>query len=101
MNDRRPRSGRLPPRHSQGAQARHGQHGHLAGSHRSRREAPVRAEGTWSADPVRFRYSSPGDSLWIIAEHGTHAGYVRNIQHDPGDSAAGLAGDSVDTRNEN
>jgi deazaflavin-dependent oxidoreductase (nitroreductase family) len=24
-----------------------------------------------------------GDSLWIIAEHGTRAGYVQNIRHDP------------------
>ena len=24
-----------------------------------------------------------GDDFWIIAEHGTRAGYVRNIQHDP------------------
>jgi hypothetical protein len=24
-----------------------------------------------------------GDSFWIIAEHGTRAAYVRNIQHDP------------------
>jgi deazaflavin-dependent oxidoreductase (nitroreductase family) len=24
-----------------------------------------------------------GDSFWIIAEHGTRAGYVRNIRHDP------------------
>jgi deazaflavin-dependent oxidoreductase (nitroreductase family) len=24
-----------------------------------------------------------GDSFWIIAEHGTRAGYVRNIHHDP------------------
>jgi deazaflavin-dependent oxidoreductase (nitroreductase family) len=24
-----------------------------------------------------------GDSFWIIAEHGTRAGYVRNIQRDP------------------
>jgi deazaflavin-dependent oxidoreductase (nitroreductase family) len=24
-----------------------------------------------------------GDSFWIIAEHGTRAGYVQNIQHDP------------------
>jgi hypothetical protein len=24
-----------------------------------------------------------GDSFWIIAEHGTRAGYVRNILHDP------------------
>ncbi len=24
-----------------------------------------------------------GDAFWIIAEHGTRAGYVRNIQHDP------------------
>ena len=24
-----------------------------------------------------------GDSFWIIAEHGTRAGYVRNIQHEP------------------
>lgn len=24
-----------------------------------------------------------GDSVWIIAEHGTQANYVRNIQHDP------------------
>jgi|HubBroStandDraft_3_1064219.scaffolds.fasta_scaffold03207_3 deazaflavin-dependent oxidoreductase (nitroreductase family) len=24
-----------------------------------------------------------GDSFWIIAEHGTRAGYVNNIQHDP------------------
>jgi deazaflavin-dependent oxidoreductase (nitroreductase family) len=24
-----------------------------------------------------------GDALWIIAEHGTRAGYVHNIQHDP------------------
>jgi deazaflavin-dependent oxidoreductase (nitroreductase family) len=24
-----------------------------------------------------------GDSFWIIAEHGSHAGWVRNIQHDP------------------
>ena len=24
-----------------------------------------------------------GASFWIIAEHGTRAGYVRNIQHDP------------------
>ncbi len=24
-----------------------------------------------------------GDSFWIIAEHGTRTGYVRNIQHDP------------------
>ncbi|MGH3846761.1 MAG: nitroreductase/quinone reductase family protein [Pseudonocardiaceae bacterium] len=24
-----------------------------------------------------------GDSFWIIAEHGTRAGYVRNIAHDP------------------
>ena len=24
-----------------------------------------------------------GDSFWIIAEHGTRAGWVRNIRHDP------------------
>jgi deazaflavin-dependent oxidoreductase (nitroreductase family) len=24
-----------------------------------------------------------GDTFWIVAEHGTKAGYVRNIQHDP------------------
>jgi hypothetical protein len=24
-----------------------------------------------------------GNSFWIIAEHGTRAGYVRNIDHDP------------------
>jgi deazaflavin-dependent oxidoreductase (nitroreductase family) len=24
-----------------------------------------------------------GDSFWIIAEHGSRAGYVRNIRHDP------------------
>jgi deazaflavin-dependent oxidoreductase (nitroreductase family) len=24
-----------------------------------------------------------GDSFWIIAEHGTRAGWIRNIQHDP------------------
>jgi deazaflavin-dependent oxidoreductase (nitroreductase family) len=24
-----------------------------------------------------------GDSFWIIAEHGSRAGYVKNIQHDP------------------
>jgi deazaflavin-dependent oxidoreductase (nitroreductase family) len=24
-----------------------------------------------------------GDSFWMIAEHGTRAGYVHNIQHDP------------------
>jgi deazaflavin-dependent oxidoreductase (nitroreductase family) len=24
-----------------------------------------------------------GEDFWIIAEHGTRAGYVRNIQHDP------------------
>jgi deazaflavin-dependent oxidoreductase (nitroreductase family) len=24
-----------------------------------------------------------GDSFWIIAEHGTRAGWVRNIEHDP------------------
>ncbi|MGH3212016.1 MAG: nitroreductase/quinone reductase family protein [Trebonia sp.] len=24
-----------------------------------------------------------GDSFWIIAEHGTRAGYVHNIEHDP------------------
>jgi len=24
-----------------------------------------------------------GDSFWIIAEHGTRAGYVNNIEHDP------------------
>ncbi|MPY96197.1 MAG: DUF385 domain-containing protein, partial [Acidimicrobiia bacterium] len=24
-----------------------------------------------------------GDSFWIIAEHGTRAGCVRNIRHDP------------------
>jgi deazaflavin-dependent oxidoreductase (nitroreductase family) len=24
-----------------------------------------------------------GDSFWIIAEHGTRAGYVQNIRHDP------------------
>jgi len=24
-----------------------------------------------------------GEEFWIIAEHGTRAGYVRNIQHDP------------------
>jgi hypothetical protein len=24
-----------------------------------------------------------GDSFWVIAEHGTRAGYVHNIQHDP------------------
>jgi deazaflavin-dependent oxidoreductase (nitroreductase family) len=24
-----------------------------------------------------------GDRLWIVAEHGMKAGYVRNIQHDP------------------
>ena len=24
-----------------------------------------------------------GDSFWIIAEHGTRAGYVHNIRHDP------------------
>jgi deazaflavin-dependent oxidoreductase (nitroreductase family) len=24
-----------------------------------------------------------GDTFWIVAEHGLHADYVRNIQHDP------------------
>jgi F420H(2)-dependent quinone reductase len=24
-----------------------------------------------------------GNTFWMIAEHGTRAGYVRNIQHDP------------------
>ena len=24
-----------------------------------------------------------GDTFWIVTEHGTHADYVRNIQHDP------------------
>lgn len=24
-----------------------------------------------------------GDTFWIVAEHGTQAGYVRNIRHDP------------------
>ncbi|MGH3394544.1 MAG: nitroreductase/quinone reductase family protein [Streptosporangiaceae bacterium] len=29
-----------------------------------------------------------GSSFWIIAEHGSRAGYVRNIQHDPRPGAA-------------
>jgi deazaflavin-dependent oxidoreductase (nitroreductase family) len=24
-----------------------------------------------------------GDAFWIVAEHGRHAAYVRNIEHDP------------------
>jgi deazaflavin-dependent oxidoreductase (nitroreductase family) len=24
-----------------------------------------------------------GDTFWIVAEHGTRAGYVRNLRHDP------------------
>ena len=38
---------------------------------------PARSAGFRSATAVR------ADSFWIIAEHGTRAGYVHNIQHDP------------------
>ena len=43
---RRLRCSRMPLRHSQCSQVRHGQHRHYAGGHRSHREAAVRAEGT-------------------------------------------------------
>jgi F420H(2)-dependent quinone reductase len=41
-----------------------------------------------------------GDSFWIIAEHGTRAGYVHNIQHDPHGDIATFA-QSVTRFNQN
>ena len=41
--------------------------------------------GRMSGQPRRTPVGNgrTGTTFWIIAEHGAHAGYVRNIQHDP------------------
>jgi deazaflavin-dependent oxidoreductase (nitroreductase family) len=44
-------------------------------------ETRGRASGKMRRVPVGN--GRKGDSFWIIAEHGSRAGYVRNIQHDP------------------
>jgi F420H(2)-dependent quinone reductase len=36
-----------------------------------------------SSSQVPVGNGRKGDDSWIIAEHGTRAGWVRNIQHDP------------------
>jgi deazaflavin-dependent oxidoreductase (nitroreductase family) len=47
--------------------------------------AIVETRGRLSGKTRRVPVTSgrKGDSFWIIAEHGTRAGWVRNIQHDP------------------
>jgi deazaflavin-dependent oxidoreductase (nitroreductase family) len=43
----------------------------------------TRGHATGKIRQVPVGNGRQGDSFWIIAEHGTRAGYVRNIQHDP------------------
>ena len=43
----------------------------------------TRGHATGKTRRVPVGSGRKGDSFWIIAEHGTRAGYVRNIQHDP------------------
>jgi deazaflavin-dependent oxidoreductase (nitroreductase family) len=47
--------------------------------------ALLETRGRVSGQPRRVPVGNgrQGDSFWIIAEHGTHAGYVQNIRHDP------------------
>ena len=47
--------------------------------------AILETRGRTSGKPRRVPVGNgrKGDAFWIIAEHGTRAGYVRNIQHDP------------------
>ncbi len=47
--------------------------------------AILETRGRRSGKPRRVPVGNgrDGDAFWIIAEHGTRAGYVRNIQHDP------------------
>jgi deazaflavin-dependent oxidoreductase (nitroreductase family) len=43
----------------------------------------TRGHATGKTRQVPVGNGRKGDSFWIIAEHGTRAGYVRNITHDP------------------
>lgn len=47
--------------------------------------AILETRGRVSGRPRRIPVGNgrTGDTMWIIAEHGTRAGYVRNIQADP------------------
>ena len=47
--------------------------------------AIMETRGHLSGKPRRVPVGNgrKGDSFWIIAEHGSRAGWVRNIQHDP------------------
>lgn len=47
--------------------------------------AILETRGRVSGQPRRTPVGNgrTGNTFWIIAEHGTRAGYVRNIQHDP------------------
>jgi deazaflavin-dependent oxidoreductase (nitroreductase family) len=47
--------------------------------------AILETRGRMSGQPRRTPVGNgrAGTTFWIIAEHGAHAGYVRNIQHDP------------------
>lgn len=47
--------------------------------------AILETRGRMSGRPRRTPVGNgrTGTTFWIIAEHGAHAGYVRNIQHDP------------------
>jgi deazaflavin-dependent oxidoreductase (nitroreductase family) len=47
--------------------------------------AMLETRGRMSGRPRRTPVGNgrTGTTFWIIAEHGAHAGYVRNIQHDP------------------
>jgi deazaflavin-dependent oxidoreductase (nitroreductase family) len=47
--------------------------------------AILETRGRRSGEPRRTPVGNgrTGEFFWIIAEHGTRAGYVRNIQHDP------------------
>lgn len=43
----------------------------------------TRGHATGKTRRVPVGNGRKGEEFWIIAEHGTRAGYVRNIQHDP------------------
>src|SRR5215813_12860908 len=47
--------------------------------------ALLETKGRRTGKPRRTRVGDGrvGDQVWIVAEHGMKAGYVRNIEHDP------------------
>jgi deazaflavin-dependent oxidoreductase (nitroreductase family) len=58
-----------------------------AGGHRRRLRgaaaALTRGRKTQKLRHTPVNYTRDGQTLWIIAQHGSHAGWVRNLQADP------------------